>query len=230
MNRRLFLSSATSLFFLAFSSCSFLEPQGDIRYRITLEVDTPSGIKTASSVWEARLHEALAAFEHGKYQWDYSGEAIVLDLPEGTLFGLLRSENEVQLPVAIMRDQIIATKASDWRKSWIKLAPRWKNEKLAFELPRSNYPMLVRFRDIKEPKSVEQVNPDDLAASFGPGIGLRRITVEVTDSPVTTGIEKILNWLPSIHGNLLPKIDNSAKTSPFGLQGVDFSTEIFNEY
>jgi hypothetical protein len=39
---------------------------------------------------------------------------------------------------------------------------------------------------------VQRVDPANLAASFGPGIRLKRITVEVTDDDVTTGIEKRL--------------------------------------
>ena len=56
-------------------------------------------------------------------------------------------------------------------------------------------PTIVRFRDIADPKSVEQVDPDDLAKSFGPGVKLKSLTVQMTDEPVTTGIEKRLGWL-----------------------------------
>jgi hypothetical protein len=54
--------------------------------------------------------------------------------------------------------------------------------------------MLVRFGDIADPKTVAKVDPDDLAASFGKGVTLRRITVERTKDKVTTGIEKRLGW------------------------------------
>ncbi len=39
------------------------------------------------------------------------------------------------------------------------------------------------------------VDPDDFAASFGEGVSLKRITVQITDDPVTTGIEERLGWL-----------------------------------
>ncbi len=58
--------------------------------------------------------------------------------------------------------------------------------------PPSFYPMLVRFTDIVDPKSVARVNPDDLSASFGKGVKLSRITVERTNDAVTTGIEERL--------------------------------------
>ena len=55
--------------------------------------------------------------------------------------------------------------------------------------------MLVTFGDLNDPTSVERVDPDDLAATFGEGVSLKRITVQITDDPVTTGIEKRLVWL-----------------------------------
>lgn len=47
--------------------------------------------------------------------------------------------------------------------------------------------MMVRFRDLNDPKSVERVDPD--------AICVRRITAETTSDDVTTGIEKRLGWL-----------------------------------
>lgn len=60
---------------------------------------------------------------------------------------------------------------------------------------RSAYPMLVTFSDLGDPASVERVDPDDLAASFGDGVRLKRVTVQMTDDPVTTGITTRLPWL-----------------------------------
>src|SRR5262249_13499521 len=57
------------------------------------------------------------------------------------------------------------------------------------------YPRLLRFRDIKDPATAELVDPDYLAKSFGPGFRLVRVTIEITNEPVTRGIRKILPWL-----------------------------------
>ena len=63
------------------------------------------------------------------------------------------------------------------------------------ELAPGDLPLLVRFRDINDPRTVERVDANDLAASFGPGVYLKRATIEITRDPVTTGIEKRLAWL-----------------------------------
>ena len=54
-------------------------------------------------------------------------------------------------------------------------------------LPRADWPLMVRFGDINDPKTVEQVDPDT--------IGVKRIVLETTRADVTTGIEKRLGWL-----------------------------------
>jgi hypothetical protein len=92
--------------------------------------------------------------------------------------------------------------------------------------------MLVRFRDIADPTSVEKVDPDNLAASFGEGVKLRRITVQLTDDPVTTGIEKRLGWLRSVgeeRGTLVknpPRLLKDATPTDL-VASSDFSTELY---
>ncbi|WP_447971531.1 hypothetical protein [Nitrospira sp. M1] len=57
------------------------------------------------------------------------------------------------------------------------------------------YPLLVTFTDIHDPTTVKKVESDDLTAMFGPGVTLKRITLEITDEPVTEGeIEQVLGW------------------------------------
>jgi hypothetical protein len=63
------------------------------------------------------------------------------------------------------------------------------------ELPLKDYPIMVTVSDIRDPKTFEQLNPMDLATYFGPDVRLKRISVEVIDEKVTTGVEKRLTWL-----------------------------------
>ncbi len=53
-------------------------------------------------------------------------------------------------------------------------------------LPPDVWPLMVRFSDIADPKSVERVDPG--------AAGVTRITVETTRDPVTTGIQKRFHW------------------------------------
>lgn len=54
---------------------------------------------------------------------------------------------------------------------------------------------IERVSSRRSEKSVARVNPDDLEASFGEGVTLKRIAVGLTDDPVTTGIEQRLEWM-----------------------------------
>jgi hypothetical protein len=76
-------------------------------------------------------------------------------------------------------------------------------------LPFKDLPVLVRFRDAGDPTSVELVDPLDLAASFGPGVMLKSAFVEITDDPVTKGIQAKLPWLASseVSPSLFPRPD-----------------------
>ncbi|MEQ5786461.1 Hsp20/alpha crystallin family protein [Erythrobacter sp. NFXS35] len=212
---------------LMLPGCSFAEDKApDYRYRLTVEVETPEGVKTGSSVIAVQqtLVRSGAVPANQAVERRVRGEAVAVDLPgDKTLFALLRSDND-----------------PDWASMvYVLLAPQ---ENKAFEdalddvleitgertLPRtwpadlwiperSAYPMLVTFGDPADPTSVAKVDPDDLAASFGDGVRLKRITVELTDDPITSGMRKRLSWLgKSLKG--LPR-----EAFPEGLPVGDFS-------
>jgi hypothetical protein len=75
-----------------------------------------------------------------------------------------------------------------------------------------DYPMLVRFRDLTNPKTVERLcytvhpcdaNPEALSRTralgleeaFGKGVRINEVTIEMTHEPVTWGeVDKLLPW------------------------------------
>jgi hypothetical protein len=67
------------------------------------------------------------------------------------------------------------------------------------KLESSDYTLLVTFTDMTGPQTVQKADPDNLAATFGPGVLLKRITAEIADGPLTEGkIESVLGWLNDI--------------------------------
>jgi hypothetical protein len=66
----------------------------------------------------------------------------------------------------------------------------------------------VTFADVNDPKSVIEVDPNNLQATLGPNITWNEITLESTDEPISTGIEKKLPWLPAYYQNNL-RLDGS---------------------
>jgi hypothetical protein len=69
-------------------------------------------------------------------------------------------------------------------------------------VPRESWPVIARFEDLRNPKSVEIIPP--AAASEGDGAAFRTtdVTIEATDKPATHEIERILPWLGRWRGNL----------------------------
>lgn len=214
------------------------------RYRLTVEVETPEGLRTGSSVIE--VHTSMA----GRYSiptpgvigYRVRGEAVSVDLgSRGNLFALLRTENDLDWPGSIMfrmaRTQT-RVQTNDGHYDPVRIFDARFSEmlehrgllELPSEFPSPPFPkgmmarpLLVGFKDMADPRSVVKLDPDDLASTFGEGVRLRRITVQLTDDPVTTGISKKLPWLSTIHGNLIkvPR-GKSIKDMSFGSDVFDF--------
>jgi hypothetical protein len=173
-------------------------------------VETPEGVKSGHSVneviWtrsgpvEKALFSGLAG---GGFQ--VKGEAVAVDLPNGqTLFVLLRSPASVDWAGWVSHDVPKDGSAAP--------VPRKDN------MGNDNIPYFVRFKDIADPKSVEQVDPDDLAKSFGPGYRLKALTLQRTSEPVTTGMEKRFIWLSAMENHNFDKDGSfSNKYSPLAL-------------
>jgi hypothetical protein len=200
------------------------------RFKMTVEVETPEGHKTGCSVYEVRAEKDIKLSpDMGNAHTSIRGEAVAVDFPGGkTLFALLKTvggSGRDDLPYLSMK-----TFDPAYKNNSVESAQRIVSgdgiRSLA-EVEVVDYPMLLTFTDLSDPKSVMRVEPDDLAMHFGPGVQLKRITVEVTKDAVTTGIEKRLGWLPkhrniSFAGNRYTA-DNSLADN---LRMGSFSTEI----
>jgi hypothetical protein len=215
------LASAGAL--LGLGGCGNKPDMPDYRYRLTVEVDTPQGLRRGSSV--IQVHNELTYNPvGGGYNWGYEarGEAIAIDLPGGqTLFALLTGEHgyadwaarivyDLTPTVPISADKSDSSRAVQLQRAIanqsVVVVPRKVLLDPNSTEPKyiSRYPLLVTFTDIKNPKTVVGVDPTDLAKSFGAGIKLRRITVQITDDPVTAGIGKRLGWLKGHSGSVNP--------------------------
>lgn len=114
-----------------------------------------------------------------------TGQALIVDLPGGPLFVLLK------MPVAGERLASAATLALapdaaggiDNYVSAVGNLGGWFGGAEA-ELPREDWPLMVTFGDINDLKSVKKVDPDS--------IGVKRILLETTSEDVTSGIEERL--------------------------------------
>ena len=189
---------------LALAACGLVPARTTIHYRLTVEVETPEGLRSGSSVIEVRISETGEDYwanpEARGQSAKLRGEAVAVELPDGrVLFALLRSEDMVDA-AAWWPFRIAANPCITGEYSAIRNAEEMQRSGASGELPWGSYPMLVTFGDLADPTSVELVDPDDLAATFGEGVRLKRVTVEFTDDLVTNEIEKTLPWIGAFRG------------------------------
>lgn len=168
------------------------------RYRLTVEVETPEGVRTGSSVIEVRTSKGLGfpGPEAGQFSSSARGEAVTVPLGRrGVLFALLRSplgqSSATSYASALLPNPPASGSDSAAARANILAL---KAAAGSARLDPSDYPTLVRFDDLRRPDSVRIVDPADLSGSFGSGVRLIDISVEVTDDPVTTGISRLFPW------------------------------------
>lgn len=194
------------------------------RFRLTVEIDTPTGVKSASNVYEYRA----AQMTTGPWANRVEGDAVFVDLGEGRHIIAILAHGE--------RGEWVDKFAIAWFEAY-KTDTRVTAAMGPRELTEFNIPTLVTFGDIRDPKTARviyawgrkiEMSPsgavphdrgpelkiDDIATVFGGGYSFKRAWVEVvpagywpfselglpfnflglTGTPVTRGIEKRLPW------------------------------------
>ncbi len=174
-------------------------------FRLTVEVATPDGIKSGSSVIHVGYTSKASWIPQSRGASGRAfGDAVFVDLGQGKNviallgFGPNGSEHKLErlASLAFGRDEPF----------WHLEAPNWVG---SFDLNPSLIPTLVTFGDLADPTTARVVDITDaaFADAFGPGYRLERVTltmvpvgiapfrwVGLTGTPVTRGIEKKLPW------------------------------------
>lgn len=191
------LAASSALFILG--GCDSEKPNKTLRYQMVVEVETPQGTRRGVAVRALEFSAADSSLlGESRPHVELVGEAVSIDLPDGqTLFALLIGDDgDVDYAKRIADRSGLWGADSQWPIG--KPMELWPTAPTTERLRHaSSIPMLVTFKDIKNPISVKKVNPNDFAVSFGRGYRLKAINIQVTDEPVTTGIEKRLLWLSS---------------------------------
>ena len=172
------------------------------KYRMTVEVETPAGVKSASGV--------VAVTPDRSYTRDRgtrtSGDAIFVDLGGGkNLVALLTHLDKTLDPDAVNYVALRAYPAATGRRVNFNDMSRQSG---VVPVKGALLPVLVTFADPANPGSAKVVSPDDGEAVLGKGYRLRGISAEVVPNgfwpidfggafgePVTRGISARLPWL-----------------------------------
>lgn len=188
-----------------FSSLYFGLPSDSWHQKMTIEVEVDGKVYSGSSVVRVRWgkNDPLGASNGPAWIKSVKGEAAFVEVPgRGVIFALLNppgdSSYTVNIAFRTLGDKV-------WRLPMdARYAAVKANQGMRLTVPRNLYPFLVTFADISDPTSVEQLEPSSLAASFGAGVRLRRVLLEITNVPVTkNSVKSVLGWIddPEVHQN-----------------------------
>jgi hypothetical protein len=174
------------------------------KYRLTVEVETPAGIKSAGSVLAVTPDRGYS--NRGKTRT--SGDAVFVDLGGGkNLVALL-----AHLDKTIDLDGINYVALRAYGEAGGQRVSFSQMSRMTGIVPVTGalVPVLVTFANPADPATMRTVAADNLEASLGPGFRLHRITAEVVPNgfwpvdfggplgePVTRGIRAKLPWLDS---------------------------------
>lgn len=189
---------------------------GSWRYKMTVTVETPEGLKSGSAVREVIFKLRNSRNPQTVPDITVKGEAVVVDLGKrGVLFALMKGGRRGEdYGDSIVYDAFPLP--DDQAGYLIQYYSHLKNAKKV--LTETDYPVLVAFSDIKDPASVKplldmepyekdigpalvthyKIKNDHFVKMFGDGIKLHSIEVEMTDEPVTLGV--VDRYLPPFGG------------------------------
>ena len=178
---------------LAFVLYLCTQPAYTHRFRLTIEVETPDGIKTGSSVIETSAWESgnWGPIEARGIRRDFKGRAVFVDLGQGrnlvALLGFGPIGADQHKLFSITRAALASgEKTDDWNEEF-----RLKGRCV---LSNDYVPALATFKNLNDPASAVRVESSDIANIFGPGFAFRQAFLETTNESVSGNIEKILPW------------------------------------
>ena len=165
--------------------------------RVTAVVETPDGVRTGSGVINIVWQYGAGPGGAGNSYYADHGEYPLVDLGGGRYLALLfRSQGLGYTNYGA--DAVAAFSDKPFGARDVVRAPRDEPRPLTLR------PLMVTFEDPSDPSSVRRVDPDDLAATFGPGYRLKALTIAITNDPPTEGaMVDAFPWLDDLDGKRL---------------------------
>ncbi len=172
------------------------------KYRLTVEVETSAGVKSASSVLAVTPDRGYSRGGNTRT----SGDAVVVDLGGGKSLVALLAHLDGKLDLAGIN--YVALRAYNAAKGQRVNFNDMSKQTGAVPVEGALVPILLASSDPANPGSMKLVSPDDAQAALGNGFRLRGMTAEVVPNgfwpldfggvlgePVTRGIAGKLLWL-----------------------------------
>jgi hypothetical protein len=169
--------------FLALCGCS--GPEITYRYRLKVEVNTPDGVISGSSIIETTLTNnqdiKWAPMEARTFTSRVCGEAAFVDLGRGrNLVAILAMGKSAKHDIDFREIVPIALGVKPYQpKDVFEALARASESPRPVTVPSTHLPTLVTFGNVDDPTSAKVLDPDNLSVVFGDGYLLRRVTIEL---------------------------------------------------
>jgi hypothetical protein len=208
-------------------------PTAYLRYRLTLDVDVDGVTLAGSGVVEIAypgMPDWLSEIgQAAHFAGEMQGYAITVDLgARGLLFvvdaypadpktHLIAGSPATRLSFLPFAAYGLSGTGSYFPSSGLAAVRELQTKKGPVDIPPDSLPMLVRFRNIDDGDTIEEVDPRDLGAAYGPGVRLARARFEFTTDPVSPMPQAWPKWLASEHlrGFGIPYQDTPISTKAF---------------
>lgn len=224
------LAACAALYF----AYTYYYPYVEVRYRLTIEAEVGGQRYSGSSVQMAYFRRLPPILGSRGGAAGVRGEAVVVDLgPHGRLFGLLRARDKRGKPGGFGPATVLmkVMLPDMWARGPIlEVYRRLKSLSGEATVPVDLMPYLVRFKNLNDPNSVEAVDPENLAATYGAGARLIGAAMEITHEPLTKSIDAVLPWLNEYNNKMFdgqrtnnissPHLANDLSSGAFKSTGI----------
>ncbi|QHL91631.1 hypothetical protein GVO57_13525 [Sphingomonas changnyeongensis] len=191
MNRRL-LPLAPIVALMA--SCSDL---GSVNFRYTVEVNTPDGLRSGSSVMNIHGYNIpMPENIGGGQKIDLTGDVPFVDLPNGiTLFALVSRRSGGRGPLyTLIWSQRRPHSQGDPKTAISDL----KDRPVCKIVEKEYQPDLIYFSNINNIKSARRMRSDELKTKFGEKYSLRRAYVCTTSAQPQRTLDNKIPWINDV--------------------------------
>jgi hypothetical protein len=170
----------------------YTQPAYTHRFRLTIEVQTPDGLRSGSSVIETSAWESgnWGPTEARGIRRDFKGRAVFVDLGGGrNLVALLafgpQGTDQSKL-FRLVGAALAPGRSIDWKDEYRLNGTG--------ALSREYTPTLITFADLANPRTAALVDPADFGKTFGSRFTFRQALLTTTSESASEGIGKILPW------------------------------------
>lgn len=184
-----------------------------LRYRLTVNIKTPEGVKSGSTIQEVYYPPADTENPYNPANQGIArGEAAYVDLGKrGKIFVLMPDPANAKNRFFGLIRTVFPTVPKIYEQTRFKEVLEHYDElsNVKDTVPEWEYPVLAHFRDINDPSTIEvvyrrkqgsvrdmqEVETDRMEEVFGEGVSIKNMTLEMTDAPLEWKLNKPLPWI-----------------------------------